>query len=870
VDKSDLKKNQRESFVLKKRHLEGNIALPDTMFLLLSSSGISGFYILAEIALFLLLTYLGGRCCKVLNLSPLLGEIIVGIVLGPEVLNAVPYAGDRRHDNTVVWEGYLLPNIWSEIGTVGVTLMIMESGMHLNFKKLVDVWKGSLMVGVLGTILPIITSILFVGLLFDGRFYPDGLAAGVALAPTSVGIAIKLLEESEQLSSMPGQTILAAAFMDDIFSLVALVILITLSEGEVTAGSIAIPVCSAFGFVGIGAWLSNAFMPKLSVLFSKVKPVKHATLQPKDELQLVIMAVVLSVCSYIGALIGSHLLGAFVAGMLFVNVPRSTLVWRRQLKRYIKLSVRVFFSATVAFSMPLSIMFSWEAFWKGLVLGMFPCIASKILASVVYRERSDNAQRKRLASLLVGVAMVGRGEFAYFVAKVALGTMMSGTGKRMLGQDIYACVLWALLCSTIFAPVLFKKVLRRYVTAQPIQRSKSIGGNAGSFGEISKRHFNVRLIGKHHTGVFREILNVLHDHGLDVIEAFAETDGVVDADVFTVEPRGKNKDLDDNSLSELEHAISEALDDPTSVVIFEPVVANDVCTKAADYVLEIEVMGDHHPDVLHEITDALARLNLDISKAFVETRMSHHEDDGQTSNIKEEVEVFYASTQNEVPLTPQLRATVREEIMAILGGHQLRGETFVKVVHKDACKLSHSFVTFQHDEAVAVIKCSGTHRKELLHEICDLLALRKLDVLKAELDHHGKTDENVFFVEPETVWCGEEKTQISRFLRQQIREDIMSLYASHHVDCSVSVRPLLYDGSSSEDDDTVVRLDDVDTEGDILSTGASSPRSPSEKTSESEERRRVRFNVGEKVGWDDVKASIYSNSNSEQEVPEEE
>ena len=31
--------------------------------------------------------------------------------------------------------------------------------------------------------------------------------------------------------------------------------------------------------------------------------------------------------SCLGSLIGSHLLGAFVAGMCFVNVPRSHQVW---------------------------------------------------------------------------------------------------------------------------------------------------------------------------------------------------------------------------------------------------------------------------------------------------------------------------------------------------------------------------------------------------------------------------------------------------------------------------------------------------------------------------------------------------------------
>lgn len=857
------------------------------VFFLLSIGGMDSFYMLAEVGCFLFFVYLGGRLCAKCGLSPLLGEMFIGIILGPEALNIVPYAGNRHLEHTVNWEGHKLPNIWSEAGTIGVTLMIMESGMHINFEKVARVWKGSLMVAILGTFLPIITGLLCVGLLFEGRFYPDGLAAGIALAPTSVGIAIKLLEENEQMHSAPGQTILAAAFVDDIFSLVALVIMMKLSEGNVTPGSIGVPIISSFAFVGVGALLSNTVMPKVNVLFGKVKHVNGATLQTKDELQMGLMIVVLGLCSLIGAFIGSHLLGSFVAGMLFVNISRSVLVWRRQMKRYVKLTVRLFFAATVAFSMPLSIMFSWEAFGKGLFLGIFPCILSKVLAGLMYCEKTPNVRRKRLASLTVGSAMVGRGEFAYYVAKVSLSTAMVNTGEPVLGKDVYACVVWALILSTVIAPIMFKKALVKYVASQPMCRSLSIGGGMNE--HISKKHFNIRLIGKHHTGVFREVLNVLHDNGLDVIEAVAETDGLVDADVFKVEPRGVNKDLDDDALKEIEHTIREALDDPNSVVLFEPVVHKHSMTgKSSDYVLELEVIGEHHPDVLHEIADVLTRLGLDISKAFLETRASHHREHGghakkdaevelaEVEITSTEVEVFYASTQGGVPITPQLRAKVREEVMHIISGHHLRGEALVKVVHIDDCHLSHSFVSFEHTEEIAVIKSTGKHHKELLHEICDLLAELKLDVLKAELDHHGETDENVFYVErrertkmlPDSAvnsGCHHNTLplHIGHSMRKDVRMKIIKLYEQHGVECNVSVRPLVEDDDSNTDEeDEPEGVYSIDSSNlDSLCTDAkpkaltSSKKSPKLlRRASSSNSRHVNSNL--ETGWKDVKLSI--------------
>ena len=63
---------------------------------------------------------------------------------------------------------------------------------------------------IFGTALPIIFGIVVVGGLFidsapDSAFYPWGFAAGCAFAPTSVGISIRLLDESKMLNSMAGQ-----------------------------------------------------------------------------------------------------------------------------------------------------------------------------------------------------------------------------------------------------------------------------------------------------------------------------------------------------------------------------------------------------------------------------------------------------------------------------------------------------------------------------------------------------------------------------------------------------------------------------------------------------------------------------------------
>eukprot|EP00446_Apocalathium_sp_SHHI-4_P027518 CAMPEP_0177238016 /NCGR_PEP_ID=MMETSP0367-20130122/46305_1 /TAXON_ID=447022 ORGANISM="Scrippsiella hangoei-like, Strain SHHI-4" /NCGR_SAMPLE_ID=MMETSP0367 /ASSEMBLY_ACC=CAM_ASM_000362 /LENGTH=84 /DNA_ID=CAMNT_0018689049 /DNA_START=1 /DNA_END=255 /DNA_ORIENTATION=+ len=60
------------------------------------------------------------------------------------------------------------------------------------------------------------------------------------------------------------------------------------------------------------------------------------------------------------------------------------------------------------------------------------------------------------AKFVIGWAMVGRAEFAYLIAQMAVSA-------DMMDKDTFSIVIWALLYATVFAPFIFRKVLARYV-----------------------------------------------------------------------------------------------------------------------------------------------------------------------------------------------------------------------------------------------------------------------------------------------------------------------------------------------------------------------------------------------------------------------
>jgi hypothetical protein len=169
---------------------------------------------------------------------------------------------------------------------------------------------------------------------------------------------------------------------------------------------------------------------------------------------------------------------------------------------------------------------------------------------VPVRPRASKAITANLlqpTQMLVGIAMVARGEFAYLVAETAQGLDWRGSGTPMMASEVYASVIIALVCATVCAPIMFRWVLGVFDRASPIHRSEYIGGGKERF---ARRAFVIRLAGAYSPGVQREIFDALHSSGVDILEASLVTvrkDDSPEADVksfinnFIVMSRGKKK-----------------------------------------------------------------------------------------------------------------------------------------------------------------------------------------------------------------------------------------------------------------------------------------------------------------------------------------
>jgi Kef-type K+ transport system membrane component KefB len=349
------------------------------------------------------------------------------------------------------------PDFFTLVGHTGVAMMIFESGMHFDFDQARKVGPSACAVAILGTFLPLLTgAALTVGLI--GRpLVPDGLAVGTSLAPTSIGIALRLLTEAGVLKQYFGQAIITAAFVDDILSLVLFNILFSL-KGDFDVIKVVVYPIVGITFMAIAMAAAVKFWPTvindkiLAAVPPKADP--NAKVPRSDEVLFLLMMGMLVCSGTITHFLGTHLWGCFIAGMSFACLTpphHAHHVWVKQTKRATGWMIRIFFACTVAFSIPVDQLMSISAFWKGSLMGIGPCVLTKVLCAPFMGP----------PRWIIGWAMVGRAEFAYLIAQMAFA-------GDMINEETFSIVIWALLYATILAPAVFRTLLNRYIASREL------------------------------------------------------------------------------------------------------------------------------------------------------------------------------------------------------------------------------------------------------------------------------------------------------------------------------------------------------------------------------------------------------------------
>ena len=176
-----------------------------------------------------------------LKLPRIIGMLITGIILGPQVLNLL--------DKNIL-------NISSDLRTIALIVILLKAGLSLDIGDLKKVGRSAVLLSFLPASFEILSYAIFVPKLL-GLNLVDGLLMGAVMGAVSPAIVVprmvKLIDEGYGKNESVPQMILAGASCDDVFVLVLFSSFLSMAKGSEFSYTslLRVPVSIVLG-IGLG------------------------------------------------------------------------------------------------------------------------------------------------------------------------------------------------------------------------------------------------------------------------------------------------------------------------------------------------------------------------------------------------------------------------------------------------------------------------------------------------------------------------------------------------------------------------------------------------------------------------------------------
>lgn len=422
-----------------------------------------GSFVLAGVLVSLIVVYLSaklfGELCARINLPPVLGELIGGVVVGVSMLQLIVFpenlgegadsliinflqvtAGLDPEISTSVFEAQ--SEVISVLSELGVILLLFEIGLESDLKELIRVGPQAAIVAIVGVVAPFALGTAGLITLFQVATIP-AVFAGAALTATSIGITAKVLAELQQLSTKEGQIIIGAAVLDDVLGIIVLAVVASLAKtGEIDVLNIVYLIGGAAAFLIGAIFIGRLISPYFVALVNRM--------ETRGELILSSLVFAFALAYIASAIQLEAILGAFAAGLILAETEK-----RKDLEEQVvpiaDMFVPIFF-VVVGAGTDLSVLNpTVPSNREGLIMALF-LIAIAIIGKVVTGFTVfGQGQINRLA---IGVGMVPRGEVGLVFAGV-------GSASGVLSESLEAAIIVMVIMTTFLAPPMLRVVFQQ-------------------------------------------------------------------------------------------------------------------------------------------------------------------------------------------------------------------------------------------------------------------------------------------------------------------------------------------------------------------------------------------------------------------------
>lgn len=395
-----------------------------------------------------------------INLPPVVGELIAGIFLGNLAIIGFDFFSVASQTEIITF-----------LAEIGVVLLLFQIGLESNISQLANVGATSLLVALIGAILPFVLGAFVIGpLLLGDETLLTYLFVGAALAATSVGIAARIFKDAGKLKTRAARIVVGAAVIDDLLGLVLLSVISTMAlEGAISGVEVVLILVKSLLFLILSIGIGQLLAPFLSRAFALI----NTGMGSKFTLALSMCLVAAGIADLIGL---EPIIGGFAAGLVldpvhFKNYQDPELIAtvkesvaeapqsiRTKLSRAIRhhsehsieeiiepltlFLVPVFFVVT-GMTVHLESLVDVSTITVAIILTVV-AVVSKILAGLP-AGKSDRAT--------VGIAMIPRGEVGLIFAAI-------GQSLGVVSPELFAIIVLTVLMTTIVGPFMLARQLK--------------------------------------------------------------------------------------------------------------------------------------------------------------------------------------------------------------------------------------------------------------------------------------------------------------------------------------------------------------------------------------------------------------------------
>ena len=354
-----------------------------------------------------------------LGLSTLVGYMLAGIAVGPYTPG---FVADTR--------------LAQQMAEIGVILLMFSVGMHFHPQELLRVRRVAIP-GAVGQSLVAGVAGWAVARAF-GWSDAAGIVLGMALAVASTVVLMRMLMQGDRLSTHDGHVAVGWLIVEDLFTVVALVVMPALAAGGSGAAETATEIAIALGKAGIFALLILALGTRL------VAPVmvRIAGTRSSELFTLTVFVVALGIAVFAAEVFHmSVALGAFFAGLVVgqsrigPQAAADMAPFRDVFSALFFVSIGMLFDPSILVERPAML-----ALALAIVLVLKPLAALAIV--LLLRDTVRTA-----FTVAVGLAQIGEFSFILAAQGVALGT---------LPQEGYGLLVATAILSIALNPLFFR------------------------------------------------------------------------------------------------------------------------------------------------------------------------------------------------------------------------------------------------------------------------------------------------------------------------------------------------------------------------------------------------------------------------------